>query len=150
MTSGDDVQPEPRPGEGPTTIVQSARYGDVLGLLFGALGASVLARGLAAGTGPAVVAGAVVLVAVAAGWARFRLRPRVELRVSDEQLCVGRSGGEARCFTRGEVRLRLHGGWRQGLSLLPAGAASTEAIPLLGFDSADVINACTAHGWHLD
>ena len=123
-----------------TTLVQNARYGDVLGSIFGALAAAVTVRGLADGTAAVALIGTAGLVAVAAGWARFRFRPRVELRVGDDQLCVG----------RGEVRLELHGGWRQGISLHAAGAHPTESIPLFGFETADVLNACTAHGWHLD
>lgn len=133
-----------------TTLVQNARYGDVLGSIFGALAAAVTVRGLADGTAAVALIGAAGLVAVAAGWARFRFRPRVELRVGDDQLCVGRIGTPGRCFGRGEVRLELHGGWRQGISLHAAGAHPTESIPLFGFETADVLNACTAHGWHLD
>ncbi len=33
--------------------------------------------------------------------------------------------------------------------LHPAGEHPSKAIGLFGFDSAEVINACTAHGWYL-
>ena len=43
MPAGDDTQPDPRPAGEPTTVVQSARYGDVLGLFIGALLAAFMA-----------------------------------------------------------------------------------------------------------
>ena len=104
--------------------------------------------------GAPIVAGlcALVAIVIAGAWLNWRRKPAAILAISPDEIVFGRLDQSGTRILRAdgerlEFRPLAEGtGWQ----LVHAGREDLPAIPMIGFDRAEVRDACEQHGWTVD